>query len=118
MAYATRLILLQAFGGLAILKIPRAERGIIPIRHSVIRHSPAPSSPRAPLFYKKFAFYAILGLTCQKNAIESARRARAVQHQPTKRDMKTLAIILSLSAFTAMGNSLPPTPETPASVQA
>ena len=28
-------------GGFAILKIPRAERGIIPIRHSVIRNSNA-----------------------------------------------------------------------------
>ena len=35
-----------------------------------------------------------------------------------KRDMKTLAIILSLCAFTAAGNSLPPTPEAPASLQA
>ena len=45
--------------------------------------------------------------------VEYARRVSATQKLTQERDMKTLAIIMSLAAFTAMGNSLPPTPETP-----
>ncbi len=45
------------------------------------------------------------------------RRRREERRNQPEKDMRALAIILSLAAYTAAGNSLPPTPEAPAVVQ-
>ncbi|MCH5285481.1 MAG: hypothetical protein J1E42_07760 [Akkermansiaceae bacterium] len=68
-----------------------------------------------------FSFYWILGLTYEKKAVEFAHRNFgghfSNQLLDRERNMKAIAIIMSLAAFTAVGNSLPPTPEAPAAVQ-
>ena len=54
----------------------------------------------------------ILGLTSRVKGVECRSRvAPAGNKKKKQKKMKTIAIVLGLAAMTAVGNTLPPTPE-------
>lgn len=73
-------------------------------------------TPFLHFFYQiseKNLFFVFLVLTSDKIRVES--RSRRSPRQPTRKEatkmMKTIAIVLGLTTLTAVGNTLPPTPE-------
>lgn len=67
-------------------------------------------------FFAFFHFFLKLRLTCQKKGVllPNLTVTRETIERKASKMIKTIAILLGLTAVTAAANTLPPTPEAPA----